>query len=306
MAAVASARAGAGSLVVLEGAAGDGKSALLAARVALGGPLGRARAVRAGQRDRARVRLRWHPPALRGAPARGGRRRRASLLARRRRGRLLGGGARREARMRPAPGRRRASPCCTASTGWPAISPNGRRCCWRSTTCTGSIPRPCAPWRISRAASATSRSRSRSRCGRTSRARRPSCSTPSSPSRRPPGSRLRPLREASVAAIVRAALPEADDALCAACAGASAGNPFLLGELLRTVVVDAAGRDPLDAVRRAAIPDVGDRALRRVAVLGPDAVCSRAPWPSSTAAPSPTPRRSRASTKSGRRRSRSA
>ncbi len=84
--------------------------------------------------------------------------------------------------------------------------------------------------------------------------------------------RLRPLHEESVAAIVRASLPEADDALCVACARASAGNPFLLGELLRTVVRDAAGRDPLDAVRRAAIPDVGDRVLRRVAGLGPEAV----------------------------------
>jgi hypothetical protein len=82
---------------------------------------------------------------------------------------------------------------------------------------------------------------------------------------------LATLHEDSVAAIVRASLPGAGGALCAACAEASGGNPFLLGELLRTVARNGRG-DPLDAVRRAAIPAVGDRVLRRVAGLGPEAV----------------------------------
>ncbi len=81
-----------------------------------------------------------------------------------------------------------------------------------------------------------------------------------------------PLRAEAVGAIVRASLPGAEDALCAACADASGGNPFLLGELVRTVARTGDGGDPLDAVRRAAIPAVGDRVLRRVAGLGPAAV----------------------------------
>jgi DNA-binding CsgD family transcriptional regulator len=51
---------------------------------------------------------------------------------------------------------------------------------------------------------------------------------------------LGPLGEAASADVVRALLPDADDALCQACHRASGGNPFLLHELVRSV---AAGGD---------------------------------------------------------------
>ena len=35
--------------------------------------------------------------------------------------------------------------------------------------------------------------------------------------------------------IVRASIPEADEALCSACLSASAGNPLYLRELLKTI-----------------------------------------------------------------------
>jgi DNA-binding CsgD family transcriptional regulator/tetratricopeptide (TPR) repeat protein len=83
---------------------------------------------------------------------------------------------------------------------------------------------------------------------------------------------LRPLQPDSVAAIVRASIPAADDALCAACFSASAGNPFYLAELLRTVVTDGGGDDPTAVVRHASIPSIGDRVVRRIARVGEDAV----------------------------------
>lgn len=83
-----------------------------------------------------------------------------------------------------------------------------------------------------------------------------------------------PLGAASVAQLVRAALPGADDALCASCHAASAGNPFYLRELLRTLAMEGAEQGP-DAARRIgelSIPSVGERVVRRITRLGDDAL----------------------------------
>ena len=109
---------------------------------------------------------------------------------------------------------------------------------------------------------------------------------------------VHPLGAASVAALVRVALPGADEHLCAACLTASAGNPFYLGELLVTLAVDGHDADPVTVARAASIPSIADRVGRRIA---PSA---RTPsrWParwrcSTTAAGWPTPRPSRGSTR---------
>lgn len=79
--------------------------------------------------------------------------------------------------------------------------------------------------------------------------------------------RLAPLGAESVAAIVRARIPEAGDALCAACHEASSGNPFFLRELLLAI-----GDDPdVDRVRGSALPALGERVVRRIAHIGADA-----------------------------------
>ena len=69
-------------------------------------------------------------------------------------------------------------------------------------------------------------------------------------------------------ALVRDALPEADPELCAAFVESSAGNPFYLRELLRSVVATAGGAPTADDVRRTALDTVGDRVLRRLLALG--------------------------------------
>ena len=84
--------------------------------------------------------------------------------------------------------------------------------------------------------------------------------------------RLRPLRPASAATIVRASVPDADDALCTACFTASAGNPFYLRELLRMATGNGHRIELADLVRDASIPAVGDRVIRRIARVGPEAV----------------------------------
>jgi len=71
----------------------------------------------------------------------------------------------------------------------------------------------------------------------------------------------RPLSERAVAAIVRASAPEATDATCAACHAASAGNPLYLHELLRSL---GAGADER-LVAEASIPTLAARVGRRVA-----------------------------------------
>lgn len=83
---------------------------------------------------------------------------------------------------------------------------------------------------------------------------------------------LRPLRFESSAAIVRESIPDADDALCSACFEASAGNPFYLRELIRAIMSDGPHGDAAAAVREASLPGVSDRVVRRIARVGAEAV----------------------------------
>ena len=129
-AAIAAARAGTGRSVVVEGPAGIGKSAVLAAARGGRGGRGDALPARAWRRARARLRLRRRAPALRAAA----RARRAPpsaptcCRARAAGGRACSGSRahRRRARRRPRRPTRR-SPSCTASTGcartWPRRQP---------------------------------------------------------------------------------------------------------------------------------------------------------------------------------------
>lgn len=81
--------------------------------------------------------------------------------------------------------------------------------------------------------------------------------------------RLAPLGQTSVAAVVRARLAGADDEVCATFHAASSGNPLYVHELLRTLTRDG----PLAAasVRDASVASVGERVARRVAALAPEA-----------------------------------
>jgi AAA ATPase domain len=81
-----------------------------------------------------------------------------------------------------------------------------------------------------------------------------------------------PLRLGSVAAIVRAAIPDADDALCAACFSATAGNPFYLRELLVTLAAEQRRGVPAPVAGEVAVPTLGGRVIRRLARIGPEAV----------------------------------
>ena len=79
---------------------------------------------------------------------------------------------------------------------------------------------------------------------------------------------LRALGLPSVISIVRASIPQADEALCAACLSASAGNPLYLRELLKTI---AGGGQEVTAsvVDDVAVPPLGDGVIARI---GPEAV----------------------------------
>ena len=79
---------------------------------------------------------------------------------------------------------------------------------------------------------------------------------------------VRALSPAAVAALVQAAVPDADDALCAACHETTAGNPFYVRELLASLDGDASAV----RAREVALPGLGDRIARRVARVGPAAV----------------------------------
>jgi DNA-binding CsgD family transcriptional regulator len=79
---------------------------------------------------------------------------------------------------------------------------------------------------------------------------------------------VRALSPEAVAALVRAAIPDADGALCAACHETTAGNPFYVRELLASLDGDASAA----RAREVALPQLGDRIVRRVARVGPDAV----------------------------------
>lgn len=78
------------------------------------------------------------------------------------------------------------------------------------------------------------------------------------------------LRATSVARLVRERIPEASDEVCDACYVATTGNPLYLQELLRSLTVDDVVPDA-DAVRRAALPTLGDRVIRRVDRVAGDA-----------------------------------
>ena len=74
---------------------------------------------------------------------------------------------------------------------------------------------------------------------------------------------VRPLAPESVAQLVRDRLQGADDEACAACHEVTGGNPLYLEELMRELDED---RDlhRSELVRRASVPSLGDRVLRRV------------------------------------------
>jgi DNA-binding CsgD family transcriptional regulator len=75
----------------------------------------------------------------------------------------------------------------------------------------------------------------------------------------------------AVTGIVRGSVPEADPALCSACWSASAGNPFYLSELLTTMT--AGGQQATaSAVDGVALPTLGERVIGRIARIGPEAV----------------------------------
>ena len=82
---------------------------------------------------------------------------------------------------------------------------------------------------------------------------------------------LRALGPPSVASIVRAAIPGADDALCAACFSATSGNPLYLRELLRTIAGERR-KATASMVDHAAVPTLGDGVIWRIARIGPEAV----------------------------------
>jgi DNA-binding CsgD family transcriptional regulator len=74
----------------------------------------------------------------------------------------------------------------------------------------------------------------------------------------------------SVASLVRASIPDAGDELCDAFSEASGGNPFYLRELVRTLTAGGA-RPEAAEVRAAALIGVGDHLLARLRSLGPAA-----------------------------------
>ena len=82
-----------------------------------------------------------------------------------------------------------------------------------------------------------------------------------------------PLSRDAVASIVRERVPDANADLCEAFHDASGGNPLYLRELLLSTVATGAVRGPstADEVRRAAVPALGDRLVRRIAPLAPEA-----------------------------------
>jgi DNA-binding CsgD family transcriptional regulator len=80
---------------------------------------------------------------------------------------------------------------------------------------------------------------------------------------------LPPLSREGVAETVRQRLPDAGDDLCSAFHEASAGNPLYLHELLLSVT--ASGAVTADVVRTAAIPTLAERLARRIARVDPQA-----------------------------------
>ncbi len=78
------------------------------------------------------------------------------------------------------------------------------------------------------------------------------------------------LRPASVARIVREQIPDASDEICDACQAATAGNPLYLRELLRTLTLAGVTPD-VGSVSSASVPTLGDSVIRRVDRVADDA-----------------------------------
>ena len=77
--------------------------------------------------------------------------------------------------------------------------------------------------------------------------------------------RPRPLTEAAVAAVVRERLgPDADDSFCAACHRATVGNPLLLRQILRALEADEV---PPDAEHAHVVKEIGQGAVSRSVLL---------------------------------------
>ena len=74
----------------------------------------------------------------------------------------------------------------------------------------------------------------------------------------------------SVARLVRDRIPEASAEVCDACHTATAGNPLYLQELLRSIIADEVAPDA-GTVRQASLPTLGDRVIRRVERVADDA-----------------------------------
>jgi DNA-binding CsgD family transcriptional regulator len=86
-----------------------------------------------------------------------------------------------------------------------------------------------------------------------------------------PGARritLSALSSESTCVLVRERIPDAPAELCAACHAASAGNPLYLHELLRAL--PSGGPISAEQARDAAVPSLSDRLARRVARVAPD------------------------------------
>ncbi len=74
----------------------------------------------------------------------------------------------------------------------------------------------------------------------------------------------------SAAVLVRARIPEASAEICDACHRATAGNPLYLQELLRSIAADE-GVPDVGTVLQASLPTLGDRVIRRVERVAGDA-----------------------------------
>lgn len=83
-----------------------------------------------------------------------------------------------------------------------------------------------------------------------------------------------PLSQAGVESLTRAAFPQATEEFAQACGRASGGNPFLLGELLRSLREDAVspGADAAAAIEQTVPESVLSSVLARLAHLSADAV----------------------------------
>jgi DNA-binding CsgD family transcriptional regulator len=71
----------------------------------------------------------------------------------------------------------------------------------------------------------------------------------------------------SAAALIRGRVPQATDEFCDACYSVTAGNPLYLEEVLRSIGAGAAALDA-DAVLGASVPTLAERVLRRINRVG--------------------------------------